>query len=187
MKRRNLIKGMGVVALYSSFPAVLSEFLSSCDAKDKPLRAGFFPDDEFDLLEQISDIILPRTSTPGALDVRVPYFIDLVVKDCMSKDDQQLVKKGLQDLNKTNGKAFSSLTADEKKQLVKNIDENAFKEDADNAWFRIVKKLALIGYFTSQDGMTKALNYVQVPGDYKASVQYKKGDKAMAKTFLMYW
>lgn len=187
MNRRNLIKGMGTVALYSSFPAVLSEFLSSCNSKDKVLRAGFFSDDEFDLLELINDIMLPRTSTPGALDVRVPYFIDLVVKDCMSKDDQQLIKKGLQDLNKTSGKTFSSLTTDEKKQTIKIIDENAFKDDTDKAWFRIVKKLALIGYFTSQDGMTKALNYVEVPGDYKGIVPYKKGDKAMAKTFLMYW
>jgi hypothetical protein len=186
MNRRNLIKGMGAVALYSSFPAVLSKFLSSCNAKDKVLRAGFFSDDEFDLLEQVSDIILPRTSTPGALDVHVPYFIDLVVKNCMSKEDQQLVKKGLQDLNKNNGKVFSSLAMDEKKQLIKNIDENAFKDDTSNPWFRIVKKLALIGYFTSQDGMTKALSYVEVP-DYKAVVPYKKGDKAMAKTFLMYW
>ena len=186
MNRRNLIKGMGAVALYSSFPAVLSEFLSSCNSKDKVLRAGFFSDNEFDLLEQISDIILPRTSTPGALDVRVPYFIDLVVKDCMNKEDQQLIKKGLQDLNKTSDKTFSSLTMDEKKQTIKNIDENAFKDDTSSAWFRIVKKLALIGYFTSQDGMTKALSYVEAP-DYKAVVPYKKGDKAMAKTFLMYW
>jgi hypothetical protein len=35
--------------------------------------------------------------------------------------------------------------------------------------------------------MTTALNYVEVPGDYNGSVPYKKGDKAMAKTFLMYW
>jgi len=76
---------------------------------------------------------------------------------------------------------------DEKKRTIKKIDESAFKNEEDKSWFRIIKKLALIGYFTSQDGMTKALNYVQVPGDYKAVVPYKKGDKAMAKTFLMYW
>ena len=87
----------------------------------------------------------------------------------------------------TSSGKFSSLSAEEKSDAVKKIDEAAFKEDAGKTWFRIVKKLALIGYFTSQEGMTKALNYVKVPGDYKACIPYKKGEKAMAKTFLMYW
>jgi hypothetical protein len=26
-----------------------------------------------------------------------------------------------------------------------------------------------------------------VPGDYEACIPYKKGDKALAKTFLLYW
>ena len=186
MDRRHLLKGMGVVALYSSFPAVLGEFISSCNSKDKIQRAGFFTDDEFQLIEGISDSLLPATSTPGALDAQVPYFIDLVVKNCMNSKDQELIKKGLQQMNEQSPK-FSSLSSKEKLDAVKKIDEAAFKDNSDQSWFRIVKKLALIGYFTSQEGMTKALNYVQVPGNYKAVVPYEKGDKAMAKTFLMYW
>lgn len=187
MNRRHLLKGMGVVALYSSFPAVLGEFISSCNSKDKVLRAGFLTDDEFKIAEQLIDILLPKTTTPGALETQVPAFIDKVAKECMGKEHQQLIRKGLQDITNVNGKIFSSLSNDEKKQLIKSIDEKAFKNDANSAWFRIVKKLALIGHFTSQRGMTEALNYVKVPGDYKACIPYKKGDKAMAKTFLMYW
>jgi len=47
MNRRYLLKGMGAIVLYSSFPTILSEFLSSCKTKDNELRAGFFSDDEF--------------------------------------------------------------------------------------------------------------------------------------------
>ncbi|MBK5270952.1 MAG: gluconate 2-dehydrogenase subunit 3 family protein [Bacteroidia bacterium] len=187
MNRRHLLKGMGVVALYSSFPAVLGEFISSCNSKDKVLRAGFFTDEEFKILEQLTDGLLPKTSTPGALETQVPAFIDQVVKECMGEDDQQLIRKGLQEINEVNGKTFTSLSNDEKNQFIKTLDENAFKDDASSAWFRIVKRLALIGHFTSQRGMTEALNYVKVPGDYKACIPYNKGDKAMAKTFLMYW
>lgn len=187
MNRRNLLKGMGVVALYSSFPAVLGEFVSSCKAKDKMFRAGFFSDNEFHLMEQLTDTMLPKTDTPGALETQVPYFIDLVVKNCMNPNDQQLIKKGLQQLNDQPAGKFSSLSGEEKLNAINKIDEAAFKEDADNAWFGIIKKLALIGHFTSQEGMTKALNYVKVPGDYKACIPYKKGEKALAKTFLLYW
>ena len=185
MNRRYLLKGMGAIALYGSFPAVLSEFLSSCKTKDKELRTGFFSDDEFHLIEGITDALIPATSTPGALEAKVPFFLDLVVKNCLTTEDQQLIKKGLQQMNEQ--EKFSSLSAAEKLNSIKKVDEAAFKEDAGNTWFRIVKKLSLIGYFTSQEGMTKALNYVKVPGDYKACIPYKQGEKALAKTFLMYW
>jgi hypothetical protein len=185
MHRRDLLKGIGVVTLYSSFPAIVSEFISSCKTKDKTIRAGFFSDDEFHVIEGIADNLLPETSTPGALQVQVPYFIDLVVKNCMRNDDQQMIKKGLQRMNEES--KFLLLSAREKLEGVKKMDEAAFGENSDQAWFRIIKKLALIGYFTSQEGMTKALSYVKVPGDYQACIPCKKGEKALAKTFLMYW
>jgi len=187
MNRRYVLKGMSVIALYSSFPAVLGEFLSSCKEKDKKLRAGFFSEDEFHLLEQIADVLMPATTTPGALDAQAPYFVDLVVKDCMSHDDQELIRKGLRQMNTDTNEKFSSLSSERKSDAIKKIDAAAFHNDENKAWFRIVKKLILIGYFTSQEGMTKALNYVKIPGEYKACIPYKKGDKALAKTFLMYW
>ena len=68
MNRRNLLKEMGVVALYASFPGVFAEFVSSCNSKEKTLRAGFFSDDEFQLTEQLTDTLFPKTTTPGALE-----------------------------------------------------------------------------------------------------------------------
>ncbi|MGN6800914.1 MAG: hypothetical protein ACTHJN_03360 [Ginsengibacter sp.] len=50
MNRRNLLKGMGALALYGSFPGVLSEFASSCKSKAQIVRTGFFADDEFALV-----------------------------------------------------------------------------------------------------------------------------------------
>lgn len=187
MNRRNIIKGLGVVTLYGSLPAVLSEFISSCNTKGKDPRTGFFSDGEFYLVEQLTDVILPKTSTPGGLETRVPYFLDLVIKNCMNDKDQQQIKNGLKKFNEQTGGKFSSLSKEEKLNEIKKIEEAAFKDNAEEAWFRIFKKLSLIGHFTSREGMTKALNYAKVPGDYKACIPYKKGNKALAKTFLLYW
>jgi hypothetical protein len=151
------------------------------------LQAEFFTGEEFSLIEDITGTMIPKTNTPGALETQVPYFIDLVAKNCMSSEDQQLIKKGLQELNNETGGKFLSLSTEEKLKTINKTDEAAFKDDTDKAWFRIVKKLSLIGYFTSKDGMTQALNYVKVPGDYQACIPYKPGDKALAKTFLLYW
>src|SRR4030095_16335492 len=110
MNRRSLLKGMGVIGLYGSFPAVMSEFISSCNDPGKKLQAEFFSLEEFSLIENITGTMIPKTKTPGALETQVPYFIDLVVKNCMSTEDQQLIKKGLQQLNNETGGKFLSLS-----------------------------------------------------------------------------
>ena len=117
MNRRDLLKGMGAVALYSSFPGVLAGFVSSCNSKAQILRAGFFADDEFALIEDVTDIMLPKTSTPGGLETQVPYFLDLVVKNCLSPADQQSIKKGLRQLNADAGGKFASLSKKKKQRL----------------------------------------------------------------------
>ncbi|MEO5904318.1 MAG: gluconate 2-dehydrogenase subunit 3 family protein, partial [Gemmatimonadaceae bacterium] len=42
------------------------------------------------------------------------------------------------------------------------------------------KELALLGYFTSEIGYTKAMRYVETPGRYEPCVAYKPGEKAWA-------
>lgn len=187
MNRHHVLKEMGVATLYGSFPAILSEFLDSCNEKEKKLRAGFFTDEEFSLVESITDTMLPKTSTPGGLETQAPYFTDLVIKNCLDANDQQRIRNGLKQLNDEAGGKFIRLSKQGQFSIIKKADEAAFKDDAGKAWFRIFKKLATIGYFTSKDGMEKALRYVKVPGEYNACVPYKTGDKALDKTFLMYW
>lgn len=47
-------------------------------------------------------------------------------------------------------------------------------------YFVQMKQLALLGFFTSKEGATKALRYIAVPGKYDGALPYKKGDKAWA-------
>lgn len=187
MNRRNVLKGMGAIALYGSFPGVLAEFASACKSKAQMVRSGFFTNNEFALIEDITDIILPKTSTPGGLETGVPYFLDIVVKDCLTLADQQSIKKGLQQLNTEAGENFSSLSKKEKTALINKTDSGAYNDEADKTWFMAFKRLALIGHFTSREGMERAMKYVKVPGKYEGCIPYKPGEKAMAKTFLMYW
>lgn len=45
-------------------------------------------------------------------------------------------------------------------------------------FFMLMKQLTMLGYFTSEIGMTKAMRYDPVPGKYIGDYPYKKGDKA---------
>jgi hypothetical protein len=48
-------------------------------------------------------------------------------------------------------------------------------------YFRMMKELALLGYFTSEPGATQALRYVERPGRYDPCVPYTAGEKAWAE------
>ena len=52
--------------------------------------------------------------------------------------------------------------------------------DAPPHYFRMMKELALLGYFTSEIGYTKAMRYQETPGRFDPCVDYKKGDPAWA-------
>ena len=56
----------------------------------------------------------------------------------------------------------------------------AITADSPPHYFRMMKELAMLGYFTSEIGYTKAMRYAETPGKYDPCVPYKPGDKAWA-------
>jgi glucoside 3-dehydrogenase (cytochrome c) hitch-hiker subunit len=52
--------------------------------------------------------------------------------------------------------------------------------DAPPHYFRMMKELSLLGFFTSEIGYTKAMRYQETPGRFDPCVDYKKGDPAWA-------
>jgi len=56
----------------------------------------------------------------------------------------------------------------------------AITADAPAHYFRMMKELALLGYFTSEIGCTQAQRYIESPGRYDPCVPYKPGEKAWA-------
>src|SRR3712207_2285482 len=56
----------------------------------------------------------------------------------------------------------------------------AITADTPAHYFRMMKELALLGYFTSEIGCTKAQRYVESPGRYDPCVPYTPGEKAWA-------
>ena len=61
-----------------------------------------------------------------------------------------------------------------------DIVSGAAADDAPPHYFRMMKELAMLGYFTSEIGYTKAMRYVESPGRYDPCVPYAPGDRAWA-------
>lgn len=52
--------------------------------------------------------------------------------------------------------------------------------DAPAHYFRMMKELALLGYFTSEIGYTQAMRYVETPGRFDPCTPYSAGEKIWA-------
>ena len=165
---------------------------SGCKTSKTKDVAALFSPENVALFNEISDTILPETSTPGAKAANVGAFIPVMVRDCYEEKDQKVFLDGLDKLqaasNKKNGKDFMESSPAERTALLIELDneQKAYmkdkKPDDPNHYFRMLKELSLLGFFTSEVGATKALRYVQVPGKYDGDYPYKKGDKAWAIT-----
>lgn len=166
--------------------------LEGCKPADKKLGGegtNFTPDDVA-YLDEIAETIIPATDTPGAKVAQVGAFMTVMVKDCYEEKDQKIFREGMGKINdeskKKFDKVFMELTTQERHQLLVAIDNEQKdygkkkKGDDPNHYFRLMKELTLLGYFTSEVGSTQALRYVESPGKYEGCVPYKKGDKAWA-------
>lgn len=59
-------------------------------------------------------------------------------------------------------------------------DQTEF-EGAPSHSYTMMKQLTLLGFFTSQTGMTETLRHVPVPGRYDGAAPYTQGEKAWAE------
>ena len=165
-------------------------FLEGCTRTATKTVENLFDPDMVDFIGDIADTILPQTSSPGAKEAGVGSFIPVMVRDCYTKEDQDVFVEGLRKIDDAAsakfGKKFQELAATERTELLNEIDKEAKdyhknKGEADpNHYFNLFKQLTLLGYFSSELGATKALRYVQIPGRYDGDYPYKKGDKAWA-------
>jgi hypothetical protein len=60
------------------------------------------------------------------------------------------------------------------------VADTTITADSPPHYFRMMKELALLGFFTSEVGMTKAMRYVESPGRFDPCLPYKAGEKAWA-------
>lgn len=152
--------------------------------------AGLFEENRINLLGDIADAILPPTSSPGAKEAGVGEFMPIMVRDCYTEEDQKIFVEGLGKLeesaNKKYKKNFQQLSLEERTALLVELDteQNEYhstkEPEEPNHYFRMIKQLTLLGFFTSELGATKALRYNPIPGRYDGNYPYKKGDKAWA-------
>lgn len=160
---------------------------------------GFTPAD-LALLDEIGDTIIPPTDVPGAKAAGVGAFMAMMINDCYEADEQAVFKAGLKQLpadyaakhgepfltgQPANRTAFLNELDREQRAHTSRIrkerrDAGLLENGGALHYFRLMKELTLLGYFTSEIGSTQAMRYIEVPGRFDGDAPYIKGDPGYA-------
>ncbi|HXP00819.1 MAG TPA: gluconate 2-dehydrogenase subunit 3 family protein [Luteibacter sp.] len=177
MNRREWLKNMSVLAVGAiAGPSLLAVFDAHAAAQTPDAKPQFFNPAQYSLVGAVSDIVIPRTDTPGAVDAGVPLFVDQMFKAVYTKADQTRYLTAMAAFDKAGGKPFLQLDQAQRNALVTRLHTEALAVPkggklAPAADFVLMsKKLTMLGFFLSQPGCTQVLQYAPVPGAWKGDI-----------------
>jgi gluconate 2-dehydrogenase gamma chain len=194
--RRELLQramaALGGTLTASAAAGVLAGCAASAPKAGEPVAFRFFTPAEGAAATAMAEQILPRTDTPGAIDVGVPAFIDRMMADYYGASQQGVLRAGLAraeaDALAKHQKPFAQLSAEQQIALMQGYDAEAYQQaratqadpSAQPHFFRIMKELTTLGYFTSEYGASQYLRYEPVPGPWRADIPYSEVGRAWA-------
>ena len=146
---------------------------------------------QLELVATMADHIVPQTDTPGARAAGVHRFVDTLLSDHYPTPERDRFVAGLADVDARarsgHGKTFVECTADQQVALLTELDEAAFPavqidspRTSDTWFFRRMKELTLVGFYTSEAGATRELRHAPVPGRFEGCVPLDQIGRAWA-------
>lgn len=205
--RREVIQQ--VAALLGGAALVGGDRLLAFSIEDEALAlamrqgVGTFTAADVALLDEIADTILPETTTPGAKAAKTGAFMAVMVTDVYAPSLQQVFRDGMQSLDdacrQANGVTFMQASPAQRLTVLEALDREqkaatdarlparsnrapapASTDDQPPHYFRMMKELALLGYFTSEIGCTRAMRYVESPSRFDPCAPHAPGDRSWA-------
>jgi hypothetical protein len=178
VNRRALL--LGAVVLLGG-AAALTRFTRQ-HAGDATASGPDMSAEQFALLEQITEVMIPATDTPGAIAAGVPAFIRQMLMEWASAASRDALAGVLEGIDKHAwqkfGAAFVELPPERRHAVLRGFDEERVGRQ-DPAYGKF-KYLVLVGYYHSEVGATQELRYELVPGAWRACVPFSEIGRATA-------
>ena len=137
--------------------------------------ARFYTSEEYALVTRISDLIIPRTETPGAVDANVSGYMDGLMTDWANNKTKNAHRTALRhikvELDQRAGGNFLDASDTAAEQSLVSFDAAVFAEDSDTSGYKRVKGYVSQSYFATEDGATEELKWVAFPGRWDPSVE----------------
>lgn len=168
--------------------------------KPQPFESAFaLTETQRGIVAEIAEMIIPKTNTVGAKDVGVPAFIEMMMKDCYTQPEHLSFMEGVMAMEQAK---FLEMDAAKRTETLKKLEQdtkeamkarqvkqtkmgdNDDREDMKAVpkglpFWRLMKELTLLGYFTSEGGIKASFEYVQIPSKLEV-IKLKPNQKAYA-------
>jgi hypothetical protein len=179
MQRRDLLKSFGAATALALLPHEAVAAWARVASGVRP--ANGLTTAHLDFVGAIADTILPRTDSPGALDVGVPAFVDVIVSENYNDATRTTFVAGLDALEtqllSANGvvlqgstrTAFAALTKSEREAAIGAVEQIGDRRTPATRAHWQLKGLIIHGYFTSERVQKDLLKFEMMPGRFDGS------------------
>lgn len=174
LTRREAIERVVLLLGVAISPSILAGALQAQPGLARAVEAKpeFLSAPQFAAVSAMAERILPRSETPGAIDVGVPAFIDLMIGKFMTGAERQIFMAGIVELEaKARARAsvdFARMTPAAQDALLKEVA--TLSQNREKTFFHQLKELTLLGYFTSETVGKNFLHYDPIPGRFDACI-----------------
>ncbi|PYO99228.1 MAG: hypothetical protein DMD60_02230 [Gemmatimonadetes bacterium] len=180
MDRREALRRAALLLGGALAAPTVAGVLAGCRASRAP-EGAWAPQaltrDQAELVAALAEHILPETDTPGARAAGVHRFIDALLAESYSPLERTRFLAGLAAVDaravSASGRPFLQCAAGDQRALLEALDREALAgsvDPPDPPFFRTLKELTLVGYYTSEIGATRELHHAPVPGRYDGCV-----------------
>ncbi|MFK7733827.1 MAG: gluconate 2-dehydrogenase subunit 3 family protein [Pseudomonadales bacterium] len=190
MNRRELLQcaalltaGSGIVPNTWALTSEQQTYLASRGSYLDRVELTFFSTAQRAMVAAMSELTIPRTDTPGAIDAGAPQFIEAMVAGWFNDDERSNFMNGLDALDKkANG--YLSLKPKQQLELLEELEDEA----SDAAWYRMgntmriwdsqapficqFKELTILGFMLSETASRQFLQPNPM-GSFEGSVNLK--------------
>ncbi|MFY0687137.1 MAG: gluconate 2-dehydrogenase subunit 3 family protein [Cyclobacteriaceae bacterium] len=169
MKRREAIltsaKSMGLIVSSSTLVSILN----SCSTGNEGdgWKPSLLSEEQFKVVGNISEIIIPKTEVPGANDLMIDRFIDMMINEVFAPEDQGQFLSGCNDFMASNPDFAKKPTTETIAKL------NTSKGDQNiNIFYKKLKQLTILGFTQSEHIGEQVMSYDPIPGEYNGCIPY---------------
>ncbi len=174
MNRRSMLRGSITVAGAAIVLPAMGG-LAGCSSGAGGSLAG-----KLELIDAVSDLVIPQTDTPGARLAGVPAYIEAVFTDHFTTEQQDDFAAGLSvfdDMAKNAGTdSFTSASAEQQSAILTELDTGP-RDMTGKATWQQLRDMSIFGFYTSEQA-TEELKFEEIPGRYDACAPLEEVGRA---------
>lgn len=198
MQRRDVLRLLATGAALQLAPhklsALVREARTLIDSQPSPRTMSSH---QLATVRTMAELIIPKTDTPGATDVKTAEFVDLMLTEWFEDADRIRFLDGLADVDSRSKKLFakdfvdcaspqqaqimtdlgSALTAESHPGTNQGLTGRGAKPAS--SFYALLRQLTLVAYYTSEAGATAELHFEIVPGMYQGCSQPSPAKEAL--------